>query len=594
MLRTHHCGELRAEQAGATATLCGWVENRRDHGGVLFIDIRDRYGVTQVVLNPGTDAYGVAASIGQEYCISITGVVRRRPEGTINRERPTGEIEVEASRCEVLNTCKVPPFEIVDKSDTAPETRMKYRYLDLRRRPMQRALLARADFCRGVRNYLASQQFAEVETPMLTKATPEGARDYLVPSRVHPGRFYALPQSPQIFKQILMIAGMDRYFQVARCLRDEDLRADRQPEFTQIDMEMSFVRREDVWAAVEGSISAGFAAAFGVDLKPPFPRIPYRDAMLKYGIDKPDLRFGMELFDLTDFAKNCNFKVFREAAEQGGIVRGIVAAGAGSWSRKDIDALSLFAQERGGKGIAWLRATEQGLDGSIAKFFSDGERSQIQTRSGCRTGDLLLFGAGDETTVNGVMGPLRHHLGDKLHLRKPGEFQCAWIYDFPMFERNTKTGELEPTNHPFTQPSEPGLEKLAHALKHDPLSLGGQGYDLVMNGWELGSGSIRIHNRKMQEMVFEFLGLSREEYELKFGFLLEALEYGAPPHGGFAYGVDRTVALGLGLDSLRDAIAFPKTSTAACPMTGAPSPVSETQLRDIYIRTVIPGAGGAQ
>ncbi|MFN0208093.1 MAG: aspartate--tRNA ligase [Planctomycetota bacterium] len=590
MLRSHHCGELRAAHAGQSVTLCGWVEGRRDHGGVLFIDIRDRYGVTQIVMNPGTDAHKTASSAGPEYCIKMTGQVRMRPAGTINKERGTGEIEVEATNFEILNTSKLPPFEIVDKSDVAAETRMKYRFLDLRRRPMQRSLVARADFCLGIRNYLSSQNFVEVETPMLTKATPEGARDYLVPSRVHAGMFYALPQSPQIFKQILMIAGMDRYFQVARCLRDEDLRADRQPEFTQIDLEMSYVEPQDVWAQVEGSISAGFAAGFGVDLKPPFVRIPYREAMLKYGIDKPDLRYKMEIFDLTDFSKNVSFKVFRETVDTGGIVRGINASGAGAWSRKEIDALTAFAIDHGGKGLAWLKVTDAGLDGSIAKFFSDSEKLHIQEAAQARAGDLLLFAAGDETTVNGVMGPLRHHLGDKLNLRKFGEFKCAWIHDFPMFEKNTKTGSIDPTNHPFTQPSEPNLEKLAFALKNNPLSLGGKGYDLVMNGWELGSGSIRIHRRDMQELVFEFLGLSRAEYEAKFGFLLEALEYGAPPHGGFAYGVDRTIALGLGLDSLRDAIAFPKTSTAVDLMTGAPSIVSADQLRDIHVRTVAPGA----
>ncbi|MBI3817572.1 MAG: aspartate--tRNA ligase [Planctomycetes bacterium] len=590
-LRTHTCGELRASHIDQPATLAGWVENRRDHGGVFFIDIRDRYGVTQVVFNPGTDAHKRASEVGPEYCIHVAGMVRRRPDGTVNKERGTGEIEVVAQSLEILNASKTPPFEIVDRIDTAPELRMKYRYLDLRRRPMQRALVARAEFCRALRNHLASQQFVEVETPMLTKATPEGARDYLVPSRVHAGHFYALPQSPQIFKQILMIAGMDRYFQVARCLRDEDLRADRQPEFTQIDLEMSFVEPEDVWAQVEGSISAGFAAAFGVDLQPPFPRIAYKEAMLKYGIDKPDLRFGMQFVDLTDYSKSCNFKVFREAADSaglvgGGIVRGVNAKGAGGWSRKEIDALSTFAQEHGGKGVAWLRVVESGLDGSIAKFFSDGEKVTIREMLAGQPGDLLLFGAGDETTVNGVMGPLRHHLGDKLGLRKFGTFKCAWIRDFPMFERNTKTGAIEPTNHPFTSPTESDLNRLTEKLQNDPLSLGGRGYDLVMNGWELGSGSIRIHRRDMQERIFEFLGLKREEYEAKFGFLLEALEYGAPPHGGFAYGVDRTIALGLGLDSLRDAVAFPKTSAAADPMTGAPSPVSDEQLRDVHIRTI--------
>jgi aspartyl-tRNA synthetase len=585
-LRTHTCGELRASHNNQPATLCGWVEGRRDHGGVLFIDLRDRYGVTQVVFEPGTPHHATAQEFGPETCVRIVGKVRLRPAGTINRERSTGEIEVAADAAEILNPSKTPPFEILDRLEAATELRLKYRYLDLRRRPMQRSLIARAEFTRALRNYLASQGFVEVETPILTKATPEGARDYLVPSRVHTGLFYALPQSPQLFKQILMVAGMDKYFQLARCLRDEDLRADRQPEFTQVDLEMSFVEPADVWGAVEGSIAAGFQAAFGVDLKPPFPRIPYRETMRRFGIDKPDLRFAMELVDLTAFARNCGFRVFKEAAEKGGIVRGINASGAGAWSRKDIDALGTFAQEHGGKGLAWLRVTDAGLDGSIAKFFTDGEREALREACAGRVGDLLLFGAGDETTVNGVMGPLRHHLGDKLGLRTPGVFRCAWISEFPLFERNTKTGSLDPTNHPFTAPSEMDLAKLSRALETDPLSLGGKGYDLVMNGWELGSGSIRIHRREVQERIFEFLGLSRSDYEAKFGFLLEALEYGAPPHGGFAYGVDRTVALGLGLDSLRDAIAFPKTSAAADPMTGAPSAVSEEQLRDAHVRIV--------
>lgn len=586
-LRTHTCGELRASHSGQTTTLCGWVEGRRDHGGVYFVDLRDRYGVTQIVFEPGSDAHKVASEFGTEFNVRVTGTVRLRPSGTVNQERATGEIEVYASSAEILNASKVPPFEITDKLDTTSELRLKYRFLDLRRRPMQRSLIARADFTRGVRNALAGRGFVEVETPMLTKATPEGARDYLVPSRVHPGQFYALPQSPQIFKQILMIAGMDKYFQVARCLRDEDLRADRQPEFTQIDIEMSYPDPQDVWAAVEASITAGYREAFGVDLNPPFPRIPYREAMARFGIDKPDLRFGMELVDLTEFSRSCGFRVFREAAEQGGIVRGINASGAGGWSRKEIDALSQFAVDHGGKGVAWLRVTDAGLDGSIAKFFDDGAKEALRNALAGRVGDLLLFGAGDETTVNNVMGPLRHHLGDKLGLRSFGTFKLAWISDFPLFEKNTKTGALEPTNHPFTAPSEMNLAKLSAALESNPLSLGGRGYDLVMNGWELGSGSIRIHRRDVQERIFEFLGLSRREYEMKFGFLLEALEYGAPPHGGFAYGVDRCVALGLGLDSLRDAIAFPKTQAASCLMTGAPSTVSDQQLSDIHVRTVL-------
>ena len=582
--RTHTCGQLMLDDVGKTVVLNGWIENRRDHGGVLFLDVRDRYGVTQVVVDQerGNVAPGTldrASKLGAEFVISVTGAVVEREEGKVNPNRATGAIEVEAHEILILNESETPPFEVLDNAEANEELRMRYRYLDLRRRPMQAAMQHRATFVHAARAYLAEQGFFDIETPFLTKSTPEGARDYLVPSRVHPGHFYALPQSPQIFKQLLMVSGMDRYYQIARCFRDEDLRADRQPEFTQIDLEMSFVEEDDVLSLIEGMMVAGFRAV-GLEATAPFPRLPYDEAIARYGSDKPDLRFGMELIDVSEQAAVTDFKVFTGAVADGGVVNCLCVEGAADkFSRKDIEGLEAFVKEYGAKGLAWTKVTDGEPTGGVAKFLAGEVGAALFAAAGAKPGDLLLFGADRTPVVKRALGELRVRLGTHLELRKPGEFQFAWVTEFPLFVQNEDTGRWDSTHHPFTAPIDWDLEDYGV----DTAAIKSRAYDLVLNGWELGSGSVRIHRRDVQERVFDFLGISEEEQRLRFGFMLDAFRYGAPPHGGIALGLDRVVAVSLGLDSIREVIAFPKTTSATDLMCDAPSVVAPEQLADLHV-----------
>jgi len=584
--RTHTCGELTAAQVGVETTLCGWIENRRDHGQLVFLDLRDRYGVTQAVFDPDSgcaaELIDQASRLGQEDVISVRGTVRRRQQA--NPERATGEIEVDVGHLEVLNEADPPPFEVLDEPEASEELRMAHRYLDLRRRPLAEAMVARSRFVTAVRNYLQDHRFVDVETPILTKSTPEGARDYLVPSRVNPGQFYALPQSPQIFKQLLMVAGLDRYYQIARCFRDEDLRADRQPEFTQIDLEMSFVEEEDVLRLVEGMMVESMRAGFGIELETPFPRLTHAEAMRRFGSDKPDLRFGMELVDVSAVVKDSAFKVFSGAVASGGMVAGLRVEGAAErYSRKDIEKdLTAFVGEYGAKGLAWGKVGPEGITGSIGKFFGGDDGKPLVEAMGAADGDLLVFVADRVPVVQRALGNLRVRLGTDLGLRQKDRFQCGWITDFPMFEHNEEQDRWDSCHHPFTAPSDWDADFA------DPASVGSRAYDLTMNGWELGSGSVRIHRRDVQERVFEFLGIGPEEQQAKFGFLLEAFRFGAPPHAGIALGVDRIVTLATGSESIRDVIAFPKTTSAQDLMCKAPSPVAEAQLDELYIKSTPP------
>jgi aspartyl-tRNA synthetase len=576
--RTHTCGELRKANVGQVVTLNGWVSARRDHGRIYFVDLRDRYGLTQVVLS---EDLSEATRLGPEFVISITGEVVSRSEENVNPDRATGEIEVAVRSLEVLADSRTPPFEVLDEIETAVETRLRYRYVDLRRPVMQRNMIHRSQFIHAMRSAFQAQGFVEIETPVLTKATPEGARDYLVPSRVNPGKFYALPQSPQIFKQILMVSGYDRYFQVARCFRDEDLRADRQPDFTQLDMEMSFVEENDVWAAWERALADTFREAMGVEIATPFPRMPYAEAMERFGSDKPDVRFGLELVDAGSWAQESEFQVFRGTVESGGRVMGIVVPGGASLTRKELAAIEAVAVENGARGLAWWKAGSDGGAGPLARFCADGRAASLMELLGAAEGDLAVFVADRQKTVHKALSAVRLALGRKLGLLPPGGveggFAFLWVTEFPMFEQDEETEKWVSLHHPFTAPSD-------WDLAGDLGTMASRAYDLVLNGWELGSGSIRIHRRDTQRRVFELLGLDEEEQQSKFGFLLEALEHGAPPHGGFALGLDRTVALTLGLENIRDTIAFPKTASAADLLCDAPSRVSERQLEEIHVR----------
>jgi aspartyl-tRNA synthetase len=584
--RTHTCGELRRSHVGQSVTLNGWVAARRDHGGIYFVDLRDRYGLTQVVLGP---EQADAAKLGPEFTISVRGrVVARAPEN-VNEERPTGEVEVHVEHLEILSRAQTPPFPIEDAGETAIETRLKFRYLDLRRGAMQKNLIHRSRFILALRRAFEAQGLVEVETPILTKATPEGARDYLVPSRVHPGEFYALPQSPQIFKQILMVAGLDRYFQVARCFRDEDLRADRQPEFTQLDMEMSFVEEDDVFRAWERALADTFREAMGEEIQLPFPRMPWSEAMERFGVDKPDLRFGLELVGVDEWARTSEFNVFRGAVEQGGRVQGLVVPAKHELSRKDVAGLEESAKASGAKGLAWWKAGAQGGSGPLSKFCAGERGAALMQRMGAAEGDTCLFVADKQATVWRVLGELRNALGKRFGLVKSSERRFLWVTQFPMFEYDEKEKRWFSAHHPFTAPVDwslggenPDLSKLAS-----------RAYDLVLNGWELGSGSVRIHRSDVQKRVFSILGIGEEEQKRKFGFLLEALSYGAPPHAGFAVGLDRLTAMTLGLDNIRDVLAFPKTTSAADLMCEAPSSVAPEQLEEVHIRTVVPAPAPA-
>ncbi len=583
--RTHTCGELTAAHDGQEVVLNGWIENHRDHGQVLFLDLRDRYGVTQIVADQDAgsadkDVFATLQRLGGEDVISVRGRVRRRAADKVNKNRDTGEIELLALSVTILSEAETPPFEILDKAEANEELRMQYRYLDLRRRPLQEALAKRAKFVTAIRNFLQDNRFLDIETPILTKSTPEGARDYLVPSRVHGGKFFALPQSPQIFKQLCMVAGLDRYYQIARCFRDEDLRADRQPEFTQIDMEMCFVEEHDVLDIVEAMVIRGFKEGFGIDLPQPFPRFDYKESMEKYGCDKPDLRFGMTLIDCTEHAKTSDFKVFSGAVATGGIVKGICAEGAADkFSRKGIDELTAFVTGLGAKGLAWAKVTQNGIEGSIAKFYEGDKGAALIAHMGAKAGDLLLFVADSRRVVHKALGDLRLKVGGILGLRDPKVFRCCWVLNFPMFEWNDEKGRWQFAHNPFSAPVDWNIQDFSV----DTENIRSRAYDFVMNGWELGSGSIRIHRTELQARVFEFLGISKEQQQANFGFLLNAYRYGGPPHGGIALGVDRLVTLALGREGIRDVIAFPKTAAAYDLMADAPGSVSAEQMAELSI-----------
>jgi aspartyl-tRNA synthetase len=580
--RTYYCGEITEKAIGEKVVLKGWVQKRRDLGGLIFIDLRDRTGIVQVVFSPevSKEALNVAEKVRNEYVLSVEGTVVAREEGTINPNLPTGKIEIQAERITIINEAKTPPFIIADQTDVAEEVRLKYRYLDLRRPVMFRTLQLRHRVTKAIRDFLDGEGFLEVETPILTKSTPEGARDYLVPSRVHPGEFYALPQSPQIFKQLLMVAGFERYYQIARCFRDEDLRADRQPEFTQIDIETSFMSQEEIMQLTERMMAYVMKMAKGIDISLPFPRMSYDEAMSRYGSDKPDTRFGLELVDVSEIVKNSSFKVFAGAVANGGQVKAINVKGAADqYSRKDIDALAEFVARYGAKGLAWLKVEEDGLKGPIAKFFTEEEQNGLIRTLEAEAGDLLLFVADHKTVVADALGALRVKLGKDLNLIDETKFNFLWITDWPLLEYDEEDGRYYAAHHPFTMPVREDLPQ----LETNPEKVRAQAYDLVLNGYELGGGSMRIFEREVQEKMFRALGFTEEEARKQFGFLLEAFEYGTPPHGGIALGLDRLVMLLAGRTNLRDTIAFPKTASASCLLTEAPSPVSEQQLEELHL-----------
>lgn len=581
--RTMGCGQVGAEQIGEEVVLCGWVERRRDHGGLIFVDLRDRSGIVQLVASPDydEDSFHKAEAIRNEYVLAIRGKVRERSADTVNENMATGKWEVVVHEIRVLNTAKTPPFYIEDNVDVDENIRLKYRYLDLRRPEMQRNILMRHRVTKVMRDYLDRNGFWEIETPMLTKSTPEGARDYLVPSRVNPGKFYALPQSPQLFKQILMVSGMERYFQIVRCFRDEDLRADRQPEFTQLDLEMSFVERDDILTLMENMMAEIFERVLDRKIPTPFPRISYDEAMAKYGSDKPDLRFDMSFFDVTDIVATTDFKVFRSVVEDGGLVKGIVVRGDAGIPRREIDGLVDYVGHYGAKGLAWIIVNEDGsIKSQIAKFLGETMIQEIIERSDAKRGDLILMIADKAAVVAQALGELRLEMARRMNLIDPDELAFTWVLDFPMFEYSEEEKRFVAMHHPFTSPREEDIDFLETA----PEKVKAVAYDMVLNGVEVGGGSLRIYQQDLQERVFKAIGIGEEEARNKFGFLLDAFQYGAPPHGGIAFGLDRLVMLMAKRQSIRDVIAFPKTQSAIDPMTQAPGDVSPKQLRELAIR----------
>jgi len=584
MLRTHTCGELNSKDLDKDVILTGWVASRRDHGNLIFIDIRDREGITQVVFNPETSKalHKEAEALRSEYVVQVDGKVHTRLEGTINKRLSTGEIEVVASKLAVLNTSQTPVFEIADDAEPSEDVRYAYRYLDLRRPKMQKNLLLRHRVCKIMRDYFDEKGFIEVETPILTKSTPEGARDYLVPSRVNRGRFFALPQSPQLFKQILMISGLDKYFQIAKCFRDEDLRADRQPEFTQLDIELSFVDEKDIFALVEGVMRKIFKETLKLELKGSFDILSYNDAMARFGCDKPDRRYGLELIDLTEELKGCGFKVFSDVIASGGIVKAISLPKPKEMPRSRIDTLTEFVRSIGLKGLAYFKIGAEGPEGPVAKFFTDEEKAIITKKAGSAPGDYIFFAGSDKLLCNEALSRLRTKLAREEGLIDKTKPDFLWINDFPLFKYNQDEKRWESEHHPFTAAHDNDLQYLSK----DPGRVRSRSYDLVLNGIELGSGSIRIHRKDMQEKIFNTIGIDKKEADERFGFLTKALGFGAPPHGGFAIGLDRLVAILCGCDSIREVIAFPKTQRAISPLTQAPSTISEKQLNELGLKIV--------